>query len=58
MGSFDREIIDLVISLKEKKWWKCQGQSPHNNINKDIDISKMGESDMPFESDLQVWGFA
>jgi hypothetical protein len=48
MGSFDREITNFVIRLKEKNWKKCQGWSPQSNINEDIDISKMGESDMPF----------
>jgi hypothetical protein len=48
MGSFDWEIINRIIKLKEKNWQKCQRWSPRNNINEDIDISKMGESDMPF----------
>jgi hypothetical protein len=48
MGSFDHEIINCVIKVKEKNWQKSQEKSPWSNINKDIDISKIGESDMPF----------
>jgi hypothetical protein len=47
--SFDRKVINPTITdQREKKGMNAQGQSPLSNVNKDVDISKMGESDMPF----------
>ncbi len=43
MVSFDREITNPIIKLKGEKgdrspqWW-----SPQNNVNKYVDIFKMG----------------
>jgi hypothetical protein len=48
MDSFDQEVIDHTIRSKGKIWWKCQGWSFWNNINKDIGISNVRERDMPF----------
>jgi hypothetical protein len=48
MGSFNWEVINPAIWLKERSWQKCEGWSFQSNINKDIDISKVGENDVPF----------
>jgi hypothetical protein len=47
--SFDRKVTNpTIMDQREKKGMNAQGQSPLSNVNKDVDISKMGESDMPF----------
>jgi hypothetical protein len=39
---------------KEKGGRITQGWSLINNVDEDVDISKVGESDMPFWENLQV----
>jgi hypothetical protein len=58
MVSFYQEIINPTMGSSEKGNKSAQEQSPLSNINKNVDISKMGENDMPFQVDLQVGIFA
>jgi hypothetical protein len=41
-------IPPLPLGPKERSWQKCQRWLPWNNINGDVNISKVGESDMLF----------
>jgi hypothetical protein len=47
-----QSFVDLEVANpkrgQERKWRKCQGQSPQKNVNKDVDNFKVGENDMPF----------
>jgi hypothetical protein len=43
MVSFDREAINPIIKSKGKKGDRsAQGWSPRNNVNENVDISKVG----------------
>jgi hypothetical protein len=47
--SFDWKVTNPTITDERgKKNINAQGQSPLSNVNKDVDISKVGENDMPF----------
>jgi hypothetical protein len=37
-----------IVGQRKKSDKSTQGQSPQSNINKDVDISIVGENDMPF----------
>ncbi len=53
-----RKQLIPPLGQKEKRWPKCQGSSPKNNINENVDIFKVGDSDMPFWVNLQMKGVA
>jgi hypothetical protein len=55
MGSLDQEMVNSRRG-QERRWWKRLRRSPQRNVNRDVDILKVGESDMPFKANLQMWG--
>jgi hypothetical protein len=49
MVSFNKEITNpTIMDQREKKGKSAQGQSPLNNVNENLNIFKVEESDMPF----------
>jgi hypothetical protein len=49
MVSLDKEIINpTIMDQKEKGGRSAQGWSPLNNVNQNLNIFKVEESDMPF----------
>jgi hypothetical protein len=58
MVSIDKEITNPTVTYQREKGDKsAQGWSPLNNVNKNFNIFKVEESDMPFYANLQVKGF-
>jgi hypothetical protein len=47
MHSVNQEVVNPKKGRKNR-WWKHLGWLPRRNVNKDVDICKVGESDMPF----------
>jgi hypothetical protein len=45
---FYQEIINPTMGSKVERWQKCPKAITLSNVNEDVDISKVGESDMPF----------
>jgi hypothetical protein len=48
MVFFYQEIINPTMGSKVERGKSAEGQSPLSYINEDVDISEVGESDMPF----------
>jgi hypothetical protein len=55
MGSLDQEVANPRTG-QERRWRKCLRRSPQRNVNRDVDISKVGENDMPSRWTLKCGG--